>query len=83
VQVLPVRGDPKSLLRLSRQELDALRAPLLRPLQASFRAPNEVALYLFKDRSWVIENFNDQEAPVELNGEKLTIPPRSWLYRWK
>jgi len=83
VQVLPVRGDPKSLLRLSQQELDALRAPLLRALKASFRAPNEVALYLFKDGSWVVENFNDQEAGVELNGQKLTIPARNWLYRWK
>jgi len=83
VRVLQVRGEPKSLVGLPQEELDALRAPLLRPLKSSFRAPNQVALYLFKDGSWVVENFNDQDASVELNGEKLSVPARGWMYRWK
>jgi hypothetical protein len=83
VDGLPVGGDPKSLLQLPQQVLDAVRQPLLRPLGHSFRAPNKVALYLFEDGSWVIENFNDQPATVELDGTSQTIKPRSWTYRWK
>jgi hypothetical protein len=63
--------------------LDELRAPLLRPLKTSFRAPNKVALYLFRDGSWVVENFKDVEAKVELNGAPLSVPGRGWQYRWK
>jgi hypothetical protein len=83
VHVLPVGGDPKSLLKLPQAELDALRQPLLRPLGHAFRAPNKVALYLFDDGSWVIENFNDRPVTVELDGTSHTISPRSWIYRWK
>ena len=57
VRILPVKGDPKSLLELPQAELDAVRAAILRPLGHTFRAPNRVALYLFADGSWVIENF--------------------------
>ena len=83
VSGLPVGGDPKSLFQLPQQTLDAIRKPLLRPLGHSFRAPNKVALYLFDDGSWVIENFNDQPVTVELDGTSQTINPRSWVYRWK
>ncbi len=83
VHVLPVKGDPKSLLQLSQEELDALRAPLLRPLKTTFHAPNKVALYLFRDGSWVVENFNDEESKVELNGKPLTVAARGWVYQWK
>jgi hypothetical protein len=78
-----LHGDSKSLLRLSPEELNSLRKPLLRPWKIEFHAPNQVALYLFADRSWVIENFNDTEAHVELDAEKLTVPARGWLYRWR
>ena len=83
VQVLPVKGDPKSLLKLSQAELDTMRGPLLRPLKATFHAPNQVALYLFKDGSWVVENFNDQPVDVELKGRKMTVSARGWTYRWR
>jgi hypothetical protein len=83
VQVLPVKSDPKSLLELPRQELDKLRAPLLTPLKTSFHAPNQVALYLFGDGSWVVENFNDEPVEAELNGKRLAIEARAWRYRWK
>ena len=82
VQVLPVKGDPKSLLAMPQEALDRLRQPLLRPFKTSFRAPNQVGLYLFKDGSWVIENFNDQPAEVELNGRKLAEEPRGWQKMW-
>jgi hypothetical protein len=83
VHILPVKGDPKSLLELSQGELDGLRAPLLRPLKTSFHAPNRVGLYLFSDGSWVIENFNNQPASVELNDTQFSIPARGWRRRWK
>src|ERR1039458_6930472 len=65
VQVLRVAGSPKSLLGLSGDELDKLRAPLLRGLGwlgATFRGPNEAGLYLFDDGNWVVENFNPFSA---------------------
>jgi hypothetical protein len=83
VQILAVKGAPKSLLQLSQKELDDLRAPLLRPWKAAFHAPNRVALYLFGDGSWVVENFNDEEAKVELNGRQLSLAGREWKYQWK
>lgn len=82
VQVLAVKGQPKSLLELPEDALTALRAPLLGVLKASLRAPNRVALYLFQDGSWVIENFNDEPATVELNGKRLTVEARGWVHQW-
>jgi hypothetical protein len=83
VRTLAVKGSPKSLMDLPQAELDVLRAPLLTPLKVSFKAPARVALYLFTDGSWVIENFNDAAAAVEFNGERLTVAPRGWVCRWK
>jgi hypothetical protein len=82
VHFIPVKQDPKSLLELSQAQLDEFRAPLLRPLKTSFRAPNRVALYLFKDRSWVIENFNDEPVEAELDGKPVSLGPRAWKYHW-
>ena len=56
---------------------------MLRPLGHTFRAPNRVALYLFADGSWVIENFRDEAADVELDGTTRTVAPRGWLAHWK
>jgi hypothetical protein len=83
VQVLAVRGEPKSLLALTEADLSVMRARLLRALNVTFKAPNNVALYLFKDGSWVIENFSDDVAVTELNGVRRTVPARGWLYEWK
>jgi len=57
-----VNGDPKSLLGLSGQDLDSIRALMLKPLNTTFHGPNEVGLYLFADGSSVVENFGAQEA---------------------
>ena len=68
---------------MPQQDLDALREPLLRPLGHSFRAPNRVALYLFGDGSWVIENFNDQPVTVKLDGTPHELGPRAWTCHWE
>ena len=83
VHILPVKGDPKSLLELPQAELDASRSAILRPLGHRFHAPNRVAFYLFADGSWVIENFRDETVDVELDGTKRTVSPRGWLFHWK
>ena len=82
VRVLPVKGDPKSLLTLPAVELNALREVMLRPWGVRFTGPVQVGLYLFRDRSWVIENFNEQEASVEFNGQSFSVPARGWKYQW-
>lgn len=83
IKILQVKGDPKSLLQLSQEELDNLRDVLLEPLGISFHAPNRVALYAFHDGSWVIENFNNEPVLAKINGERVSIPPRGWIYRWE
>ncbi|MCX8155156.1 MAG: hypothetical protein N3J91_01680 [Verrucomicrobiae bacterium] len=83
VQVLEVKGDPKRLLELSREELDKLRLPLLRPLKVRFSAPGKVSLHLYADGSWVICNFNDDFVGVELNGVRHPVGERGWLQLWK
>ncbi len=54
-----------------------------RPLGHCFRSPNRVALCLFADGSWVVENFNDEPATVELDGSAQEVAARGWLYHWK
>jgi hypothetical protein len=83
VYILPVEGKPKSLLERPQLELDAMRQPLLRPWNQIFKAPNQVALYLFSDGSWVIENFGDGPATVQLNTLHLQVPARGWRMEWK
>ena len=73
VQILPVQGDPKSLLEIPQEQLDKTRQPLLQPFATTLRAPNRVALYLFDDGSWVIENFNGELASVDLHGKTFEI----------
>ena len=83
VRILSVNGNPKSLLDLPQAELNSVRAAILRPLGHTFRAPNRVALYVFADGSWVIENFRDEVVNVELDGATHTVLPRGWLLNWK
>jgi hypothetical protein len=56
---------------------------LLKPLGVDFRAPNKTALYLFRDGSRVIENFNDEPVEVQFNGNAEQIPARGWAVHWK
>jgi hypothetical protein len=78
-----VKDDPKSLLELPEGEVELLREHLMAPLKTTFRGPKKVGFYLFKDRSWVVENFNDTPAVVELDGSQIHVPPRDWICRWR
>ncbi len=82
VSILPVRGEPKSLLDMPQGALDAIRLPLLAPLGRTFEATNRVALYLFTDGGWVVENFNDRDVAVVLDGAEMTVAARGWIYEW-
>jgi hypothetical protein len=83
IRILPVKADPKSLLELPQADLDSLRAAILRPLRRTFRAPGRVALYLFSDGSWVVENFNDVPITVELDGVSQQVRERGSSMLWK
>ena len=78
VRILPVRGNPKSLLTLPASDVDALRQPLLRALGHEFQAPVSTGLYLFEGGAWAVENFGDQPVTVRLDGQALTLPARQW-----
>ena len=56
---------------------------LLRPIGHTLRAPNHVGFYPFRDGSWVIENFRDEAATIQLDGAGQTVPARGWTYGWK
>ncbi len=45
-------------------------------------ARSQQDVHLFDDGSWVVENFNDSPASVELDGETMEISSRGWRYRW-
>ncbi len=65
--VLKVQGSPKTLLKLTREELKPIRDKLLAPMGLKFDAPNEVELYLFGADYFVVENFNDEAVDVTLD----------------
>jgi hypothetical protein len=83
VRMLAIKGKPNTLLGLSQGVLDGIREQLLRPLNRRFEAPNRVALYLFNDGSWVIENFNDEAVQVKLDGEARQVEGRGWIMHWR
>jgi chaperone required for assembly of F1-ATPase len=56
---------------------------MLAPFKTTFHAPAQTGLYLFTDDSYVVENFSDGEAAVELDGASLKVPARGWITRWK
>jgi hypothetical protein len=68
--ILKVNGQSKSLLEISREQLAAIRNPLLKPFGLAFDAPNKVALYLFAEDLIVVENFNDEPASTTLQFDK-------------
>jgi hypothetical protein len=82
VHVLSVKNSPKALLELPQGDLDAIRQPLLKPFGRTFKAPNRVALYLFSDGSWVVENFGDQPATVQLDDVDMEVAARGWRCEW-
>ncbi|MBN2269485.1 MAG: hypothetical protein JXN61_02665 [Sedimentisphaerales bacterium] len=70
VTILKVNGEPKSLLKLTREELRPIREKLLAPFGIKFDAPNKVALYLFGDHHIVVESFNDETIDAVLEFSK-------------
>ncbi len=83
LRILKVNGAPKSLLQMPAGEVNALRELFLKPFQTVFQAPGGIGFYLFRDGSWVMENFNDQSSHVKLNDQELTVQARGWLYHWR
>jgi len=83
VQILHVAGKPKALLDISRDQVDALRRPLLEPFEVRFQAPPRVGLYLYGDGSWVIENFNDRPVTVTLGSREKRVAARGWECHWE
>ncbi len=91
--VLKVSGNPRSLLKLNRRQLNPVRNRLLAPFGIRFDAPNKVALYLIGENCLVVENFNDGPVDVSLEFSKsvkarktLVLPPEgnvefSWSRR--
>jgi len=80
--VLKVSGNPRSLLKLNRRQLNPVRNKLLAPFGIRFDAPNKVALYLIGGNCLVVENFNDEPVDVSLEFSKpvkarkaLVLPP--------
>ncbi|HUV41236.1 MAG TPA: hypothetical protein VMW23_05570 [Sedimentisphaerales bacterium] len=64
--ILPVNGDPKNLLKLTPEQLAAVRNKLLEPFGMKFYAPNNVGLYLFGSDCIVVENFNNEPVTGRL-----------------
>ncbi len=80
--ILKVSGNPHSLLKLTRKELNSIRTKLLAPFAIRFDAPNKVALYLIGDNCLIVENFNDEPIDVSMEFSKpvkarktLVLPP--------
>jgi len=82
VRILRVNGDPKSLLGLSGQDLDSIRALMLKPLNTTFHGPNEVGLYLFADGvRWSRTSAPRSRDRTEWRGIQSARP--GWVARWK
>jgi hypothetical protein len=64
--ILKVGGKPKSLLDLTREQLQPIRDKLLAPFGLRFDAPNKVALYLIGDNYIAVENFSDEAITASL-----------------
>jgi hypothetical protein len=70
--VLPVKGSPKTLLKMTPEELKPLREKLLAPFGIRFEAPSKVELYLFGDNTFVVENINDTAVNIALDFQHIS-----------
>ena len=68
--ILKVNGNPRSLLKVTREQLKPIRDKLLGPLGIKFDAPNKVALYLIGEDCLIVENFNDEPVDAVLRFSK-------------
>ncbi|MCP4259171.1 MAG: hypothetical protein GY774_16935 [Planctomycetes bacterium] len=72
--ILIVKGKPRSLLELTREQIKPIRDKLLEPLGITFDAPNKVALYLIGENYLIVENFNDEPINATLTFTKPVSP---------
>ena len=68
--ILKVGGNPRNLLKLTRQQLNPIRDKLLAPFGMTFDAPNKVALYLIGEHGLIVENFNNESIDAILEFSK-------------
>jgi hypothetical protein len=77
--ILKVKGKPRGLLKLTREQINPIRNKLLNPLGIKFDAPNKVALYLIGEHCFVVENFNDESVDVAISFSKPVRAQRFWV----
>jgi len=65
--VLDTRDTLRNLLKYDREKLNRIRDTMLAPFDIKFNAPNNVALYLMSEDTFIIENFNNSPVDVSLN----------------
>jgi hypothetical protein len=76
LMVLKVSGNPRNLLKLTREELNPIRNNLLEPFGIKFDAPNKTSLYLVDENCLIVENFNDEPVDVSLEFSKTVKPQK-------
>lgn len=69
--ILKVNGKPRSLLEMTRAQLNPIRDKLLAPFGMKFDAPNKVALYLMGEDCLIVENFNDHTIDAEIEFDSM------------
>jgi hypothetical protein len=77
------KGDPRTLMDLSREQLSRMRRPLLDALGLELDAPGRVALYFPAEGVVALENFADRPAQIRFvdrgrdlrAGEQIVLPP--------
>ncbi len=72
VTILPVKGSPKTVLNITREQIGSIRNKLLAPFDITFDAPPKVEFYLFGDNVFVVENINEEAVDVTLELPRLT-----------
>lgn len=77
--VLNVGGDPRNLLKLTREELKPMRDKLLAPLGIQLDCPNKVGFYLYGDDCLVVENFNDQKVDLTIALPHLSVAKKALI----
>jgi len=77
--ILKVASNPRSLLKMTRQQLKTIRDKMLEPFGMKFDAPNKVALYLIGDDCLIIENFNDEPIDAVLEFPRPVTARRKLL----
>jgi hypothetical protein len=88
--VLPVNGCPKTLLKMTRDDIKPFRDKLLAPFGMKFDTPNKVELYLFGDGTFAVGNINDEAIDVTLELPKvisvskaLILPDSRTFIEWQ